>query len=331
MSPVRWGVLGRSGHFLKNVYLPLRDSDQIRLTGIASRHTEQAREWAQRLGFEKAYGSYEELLEDPDIEAVYNPLPNHMHLEWIKRAADHGKHILCEKPLCLSAADVEEAIDYVKQKGVLLMEGFMYRFHPQWIYARDMVQMEKLGSIRNINAAFTYNNPDPTNIRNIKEDGGGGLYDIGCYCISSSRYLLGREPDRVIATVERHPEWGTDTFASAIMQFGDTQATFSCGTLTHPTQFVTVNGSGGRLTVELPFNIHPDVPVNVSVSNSIEEKRVAFGPFDQYAGQFEAFSHAIRTGDGVPTPPEDALANQRVIDALFASEKSGNWESVTKA
>jgi predicted dehydrogenase len=287
-----------------------------------------AQQWADRLGFQRAYGSYEELLADPEIEAVYNPLPNHMHLEWIKRAADHGKHTLCEKPLCLSASEVEEAIDYVRQKGVLLMEAFMYRFHPQWIYARDVVQAEKLGGVRNINSVFTYNNPDPNNIRNIKKYGGGGLYDIGCYCISSSRFLLGREPDRVLATVKRHPEWDTDISASAILQFGDTTATFMCGTLTFPDQYVTVHGAGGRLTVELPFNIHPDVPVDVSVTNSIDDKTVSFGPFDQYKGQFEAFSHVIRTGGEVPTPLDDALANQRVIDALFASEQSGGWEPV---
>lgn len=328
MSPVRWGVLGRSGHFLKNVYLPLRDSDQTNLLGIASRNVKEAEAWSKRLGFQKAYGSYEEMLEDPEIEAVYNPLPNHMHLEWIKRAADHGKHVLCEKPLCLNAAEVEEAMDYVRQKGVLLMEAFMYRFHPQWKYARDMVQAQKLGSVQNINSVFTYNNPDPNNIRNIKDVGGGGLLDIGCYCVSSTRFLLGREPERVVATVKRHPEWGTDTLTSAVMQFGDSQATFMCGTLTFPDQYVTVHGSSGRLTVELPFNIHPDVPVNVTVSNGIETKTVPFGPFDQYRGQFEEFSHVIRTGGGVPTPLQDALANQRVIDALFASEKSGNWEPV---
>lgn len=332
MKPVKWGVLGVADHFVKKVFLPARDSDMVEVVAIASRRKESAQAAAAKLGIPRAYGSYEDLLADKEVEAVYIPLPNHLHVEWIKKAADAGKHVLSEKPLGLDASQVEEAADYAQKRGILLMEAFMYRFHPQWRYAHDLVQTGNLGEIHAVQSTFFYDNPDPNNIRNIFDAGGGGIYDIGCYAVSTARFLMGREPTRAVAVVERHPEWKTDILASAILDFGGAHATFTVGTRTFPDQHVTALGAGGKLTVEIPFNTHPDVPVQVHVTDDIGSRSISFGPRDHYGAELEAFSAAIRDGaDTAPTPPSDAIANQRVLDALFASEKSGTWEKVKGA
>ncbi|MFP4011153.1 MAG: Gfo/Idh/MocA family protein [Spirochaetaceae bacterium] len=329
MEPVKWGVLGVADHFVKKMSLPAGDSHMVDVVAVASRRAESARRAAAELGIPRSYGSYEELLGDSEVEAVYIPLPNHLHVEWTKKAADAGKHVLCEKPLGLNAAEVQEAVDHCERRGVLLMEAFMYRFHPQWRYARDLIRTGNIGPVRAVQSTFSYNNPDPNNIRNIYDAGGGGLYDIGCYAVSSARFLMGREPSRVVSLIERHAEWKTDILASAVLDFDGAHATFSVGTQTFQDQHVTALGGSGAVTVELPFNIYSDVPVYVTVRDGIGSRRVAFGPYDQYQGELDAFSEAVRSGASVaPTPPSDALANQRVLDALFASEKSGTWETL---
>lgn len=328
-NAVKWGVLGASGHFRKKVSLPAQEAEGVELFAIASRDIAAAERTAGLLGIPRHYGSYEALLADDEVEAVYIPLPNHLHLEWIKKAADAGKHILCEKPLGLDAGEVEEAIVHCRKRDVLLMEAFMYRFHPQWRYARDLIRTGNIGTLNAVQATFFYNNTDPANIRNIYDAGGGGLYDIGCYAVSAARYLTGREPERVVSLIARHPEWRIDMLSSAVLDFGGPQATFTVGTQTFAHQHVTALGSSGVVTIEIPFNTHPDVPVGVQVTDSISTRRVTFGPFDHYRGELEVFSRAIRDGaDTAPTPPQDALDNQRVLDALFASEKSGGWEAV---
>lgn len=332
MKPVVWGVLGTAGHFVKKVFQPARDSSLVELRGIGSRSESAAQKVAGELGIPRHYGSYQAVLEDPEIEAVYIPLPNHLHLEWIKKAADAGKHILCEKPLGLDASQVGQAITYCESRGVLLMEAFMYRFHPQWQYIRDLVHTGNIGTIRAVQASFFYTNTDANNIRNIYDAGGGGLYDIGCYAVSAARYIMEREPRRVSALIERHEEWKIDKLSSGLLDFGGAHATFSVGTQTFPYQNVTAFGSGGVVSVDIPFNTYPDVPVYVTVTDSIGSRRVPFGPFDHYGGELDAFSLAIREqAPSAPTPPSDALANQRVLDALFASEQSGGWEKVLEA
>lgn len=328
MKPVVWGVIGISGHFVKNVLLPTRTSPKLCIRAIASRSADRAREAAERYGIPHSYGSYEELLADEAIEAIYNPLPNHLHLEWIKRSADAGKHILCEKPLCLTAEEVREALEYTSAKGVLLMEAFMYRFHPQWVRARELVQTGAVGRPVGVQASFAYNNPDPTNIRNIREVGGGGLYDIGCYAVSSARFLLGREPRRAIATMQRDPDSGIDRLTSGMLDFGEAQAVFTVGTQNAAHQHVTLFATGGHITIPIPFNTPPDVPARMSVTTSLGTRELSFDPVDQYGLQFEAFSNAVRTGGEAPIDPQDALANQQVLDALFASEESARWEDV---
>ncbi len=329
MNTVNWGVLGVAGIFRKKVFVPGRDSDLVVWDAIASRDQEKASKAAVEFGIPKAYGDYQDLIEDAEVEAVYIPLPNNLHLEWIKKAADAGKHILCEKPLGRSSAEVEEAIAHCDAKGVLLMEAFMYRFHPQWLHVHDLIRTGAIGSVRGVQSTFFYNNQDPANIRNRTETAGGALYDIGCYNVSSSRFLIGKEPTRALSLINRHPEWGTDTLSSAILDFGDAQATFTAGTLTHPHQHVSVYGSSGRIDVEVPFNTPADTPALVVVTDTVGTREVSFEPLDHYGEELEVFSLAIRGEEPETlTPVSDALANQRVLDALFASEASGNWERI---
>ncbi|ADN02754.1 Gfo/Idh/MocA family protein [Spirochaeta thermophila] len=331
-QPVRWGVLGVSGHYRLRVHNPMDDLENegvVERIAIASRELERAKEAARQLGFRKAYGSYEDLLADPEVEAVYIPLPNTMHAEYVKKAADAGKHILCEKPFTMSAKETEEAIQYALEKEVLVMEAFMYRLHPQWQHAKRLVSAGEIGEVQNIHVFFSYHNPDPSNIRNRKELGGGAIPDIGCYAVSSSRFLMGREPERVVALVRRDPELEVDTLSSGILDFGGPRALFTVGTRTFPRQEVQVYGSRGYLSIEIPFNMYPDVPAKLTVQTSVGTRVVETEAIDQYGLEFTAFSLAVRGEMPLPIPPEDAIANQKVLDALFRSEESGTWEKVT--
>ena len=328
MKPLTMGILGVAEHFRLRVRVPVVGLEEVRIKGVASRSLERAKVAAAEWQFEKGYGSYDDLLADDEIEAVYIPLPNHLHGEWIKKCADAGKHILCEKPIDLDQARAREAVEYAESKGVLLMEAFMYRFHPQWIRARELVEIGEIGAPQAIHTIFTYNNQDPENIRNNPDIGGGALLDIGCYAVSSARFLLGQEPSRVVCTIERHPTFGTDSLASAILDFGGARALFTVSTAMWPKQQVRVFGTGGTLAVNLPFNAFPDVPLTVTMENDLGVREIATGPVDQYAEMFKAFAAAVRAGGPVPTPPSDALANMKVLDALFRSAETGRWEEV---
>ena len=326
MEPVRWGVLGVATHFVLRVLLPLLKSEQVEVTAIASRSADRAREAAGRWGIPRWYGSYEELLADREIEAVFIPLPNHLHAEWIRKCADAGKHVLCEKPLALNAKEAAAAVTYAEKAGVLLMEAFMYRFHPQWRRARELVRVGEIGTVRAVHTYLCYDLQDPGNIRNKLEMGGGALMDIGCYAVSTPRFLFGREPERVFGVVERDPGFKTDIFSSAILDFGSGRALFSVGTQAFSYQRVDVHGTGGHLSVHVPFNMYPDVPPRLTVITSVGEREVDLPAADQYGLEFEAFSRALRQGQAVPTPPQDAVDNQKVLDALFRSAESGRWE-----
>jgi len=328
MKPVVWGVMSVSVHYALRVHTYLARSPLVQLRGIASRDRKRAEQAARELGMPKAYGSYEELLADKEIEAVYLPLPNHLHAEWVKKAADAGKHVLCEKPFALNAAEAEQAIRYARSKGVLVMEAFMYRFHPQWKRAREIVRAGEIGTPHVVSTLFSYMLKDPSNIRNVLSAGGGGIPDIGCYAVSTARFLLGREPSRVVSLVHRDPQMGTDILSSAILDFGTARAQFTVGTQTHSWQRVEVLGSGGQLTVLLPFNAYPDTPMQISVTTGVGTRQVYAPATDQYQEMFEAFSRAVREGGAEPTPAEDAISNMKVLDALFSSEKSGGWEKV---
>jgi predicted dehydrogenase len=326
MKPVRWGVLGVAEHFLKKVYPPLAGSPLAQVAAIASRSAERARSVAQRLGIGQSYASYEELLADRTIEAVYIPLPNHLHGEWIRRAADAGKHVLCEKPLAMNAGEAQACLDRARSRGVLLMEAFMYRFHPQWRLAFDLVRRGEIGKVRAVHTVISYMNTDPANIRNILSAGGGALMDIGCYAISMPRWLFQSEPDRVVALVSRDPNYGTDILSSAILDFGQGRSLFTVSTQAYSAQRVEVLGTGGRMAIWIPVNAPSDVRARLTVTTPVGEREPELPLADQFGLEFEEFSRALREGRPVPTPPEDAVANQKVLDALLASERSGSWE-----
>jgi predicted dehydrogenase len=327
MKPLTMGILGVADHYRLRVRVPIAGLDEVRMKGVASRDRARAEAAAREWGLEKGYGSYDELLADDEIEAVYIPLPNHLHGEWIRKCADAGKHVLCEKPIELDHARAAEAVAYAEKKGVLLMEAFMYRFHPQWMRAKELMEMGEIGSPQAIHTIFSYENLDPGNIRNIREVGGGAILDIGCYAVSSARFLMDAEPSRVVCTLERHPQFDTDSLVSAMLDFDTARALFTVGTAMAPQQQVTVFGTGGSLTVHVPFNAYPDVPMKVTVETGVGVRELACGPADQYAELFRAFAEAVRSGGPVPTPPTDALANMRVLDALFRSAESGAWET----
>lgn len=328
MNSIRWGVLSVSNHYRLRVHHQLVGSELTQVVAIASRDAEKAAQAAREFGFEKSYGSYEALLADPVIDAVYIPLPNHLHTEWIKKAADAGKHVLCEKPFAMNATQAADAVRYAEAKGVKVMEAFMYRFHPQWVHAKEIVRSGEIGKVQFVHTQFTYNNKDPRNIRNIFGTGGGAIYDIGCYACSSARFIINKEPERAISTVSRDTGFGTDILSSAMLDFGDARSLFTVGTQSFPVQQVDIVGTSGTITIYIPFNMYDDVPAEMRVVTGIGPRTVKLGPAGQYRLMFDAFSKSIAEGRPVPTPSSDAIGNMKVIDALFRSEKSGLWEKV---
>ncbi|MDR1931101.1 MAG: Gfo/Idh/MocA family oxidoreductase [Treponema sp.] len=332
MEKLRFGVLGCSEHYALRIATPLKSSLLVEPYCIASRDLEKARNYAQKWGFPRACGSYEELLADPEIDFVYCPLPNHLHLTYIKKAADAGKPVLCEKPLTMNLKEALEAAEYCEKRGIPVMEAFMYRFHPQWIRAAEIVRAGELGRVMATSGVFSYDLKDGSNIRNIAETGGGALYDIGCYTVSSARLLMGAEPERVICTLKRDPVFKTDIYASALLDFGDGRSsTFTVGTQLYPWQRVRAIGTGGTLAVEVPFNMYGDVPGLIRVNTGVGERLIQTEIADQYLLEFDAFAGAlIDKAPAAPTPISDAAANMAVLDALFASAASGNWEKVIR-
>ena len=328
MEAVRWGVLSVSGHYALRVHGPLSRLAEARIVAIASRDGDRAAAAAARFGIGRSHPSYEALLADPEVEAVYIPLPNDLHAEWAQKALDAGKHVLCEKPLAMDAAEAKGMAALASQKGLLLMEAFMYRFHPQWLRAKEIIQSGELGAIRALHVWFGYNNADPSNIRNRVENGGGALYDIGCYAVSVSRWLVGSEPRRCLSLVERDPDFGTDRLSTGILDFGSARATFTVGTRVHPHQRVEVLGEKGSISLGLPFNAYPDVPMKLEIRTGLGTREVAAGPLDQYAELFAAFSRALRSGAPAPTPVADGIANMAVLDSLFRSAERGGWVEV---
>ncbi|KYF60027.1 NAD-binding protein [Sorangium cellulosum] len=336
LTPVRWGVLGAS-NFALTVSLPgMKRGPLTQLAALASRDIGKATAAARSLGIPRAYGSYDELLDDPEIDAIYNPLPNHLHVKWTARAARAGKHVLCEKPIALSAEDAEALVDVQRETGKLIAEAFMIRNHPQWQQVRDWVRRGKIGELVSVQAAFSYYNRDAANIRNKKAVGGGALYDIGCYAVNTSRFLFGREPVRAMALVDHDPEFGTDRLTSGLLDYGGAHLTFTCSTQAVPYQRVNAFGTKGRIELEIPFNAPADQPCKVwlddgSTLNCSSAKVISFPAVDQYHLQSEAFSRAVRAGGPVENSIEVAVGNMRVIDALFRSAESGRWEKISPA
>ena len=331
MRKVRWGVLSTALIGTEKVIPAMQRGQYCEVVAIASRSLEKAQVTAESLGIPKAHGSYEALLTDPEVDAIYNPLPNHMHVPWSIKALEAGKHVLCEKPIGLSAAEGQQLVDAARSRPQLkVMEAFMFRHHPQWQKARQLVREGAVGSLRTIQTFFSYHLADPDNIRNIAEMGGGGLMDIGCYPISVSRFIFEREPDRVCGFVEYDPRFRTDRLASAVMDFGAldgaaTSATFTVGTQLAPYQRVNIFGTSGRVEIEIPFNAPRDRPCRLwhETDDGIEE--ILLPTADQYTVQGDLFALAVLEDTEVPTPIEDAVANMRVIERIYESARKGGW------
>jgi predicted dehydrogenase len=324
---VRWGILGTADIAVRKVIPAMQGSELSRVAAIASRSKEKAARAAEALHIPRVHGSYSDLLTDPEIEAVYIPLPNSLHAEWTLAAADAGKHVLCEKPMALSAAEAQRMIDGAQKAGVKLMEAFMYRLHPLWSEVRRLVEEGAIGDVLAIQSFFSYRNMDPEDIRNIPRYGGGALYDIGCYPVNVARMLFESEPSDVMAAIHRDPDFGTDVVTSVILDFEGRHAAFTCSTQIEDDQRVHVQGTDGRLLVEIPFNIPPDRPTrlyrfaggNPPVDPHVEAYDIPAA--DPYGVQADAFSRAILTDAPVPTPPEDAVANLRVLERIFAAAR----------
>ena len=324
MTKLQWGVLGCASIAVHKVIPAMQRSQHGEVVAIGSRDAERAAQTAAQLGIARSHGSYEDVLADDGVDAVYIPLPNHLHAEWTRRAAEAGKHVLCEKPLGLDVAEVVGMIEACRAADVLLMEAFMYRLHPSWQRTHELVASGTIGELQAIQARFTYYNVDPDNIRNIADYGGGGLMDIGCYPINVARWFFGGEPIRVTAAVRRDPTFGTDVLASAVLEFdGGRQATFTCSTQLEPDQRVHLLGTSGRLEVEIPFNIPPDLPTRVVLAAGGDPPVAPdltvyeFPPCDQYTAMADGFARAVADGSLVPTPPEDAIGNMTVIERIL--------------
>jgi predicted dehydrogenase len=329
-NKVRWGVLGTANIALKKVLPAMRRGQFTTLAAIASRNLAKAREAATTLGISTAYGSYEELLAAPDIDAIYIPLPNHLHVPWTIRAAEAGKHVLCEKPLSLTVAETESLLAVRKRTGVKIGEAFMVNCHPQWLRLRQLLGEGRIGELRSIVGVFSYFNVNPANIRNQTECGGGALMDIGCYLIHSARYAFAAEPTRVVACIERDPVMQIDRLTSAILDFPTGQTVFTCSTQLVPYQRVQFLGTLGRIELEIPFNAPPDRPTRLilDIGGDLTGSGItteSFSVCDQYTQQGDAFSRAVLEETEVPVPIEDALKNMAVIEALFDSASSGQW------
>jgi len=332
MKPVVWGVISTAKIGRERVLPGMKKSKLLEIRAIASRTEASARKAADALGIPRAHGSYEALLADPEIEAIYNPLPNHLHVPMTLQAAAAGKHVLCEKPIALTAEEAQQL--RAAASKVLIAEAFMVRFHPQWLRAREIIQEGRIGTLRAVQMFFGYTNVDPANVRNKADIGGGGLYDIGCYAIVAGRYFLAAEPTRGLALVERDPVFGTDRLASALVDFGDgRRLDFTVSTQIAPHQRLQLCGTKGRIELPIPVNAPQGAKTRVLIDDcsSLEGAGVVTETIpesDQYMLQGEAFSRAVRGEIALPYGVDDAIANMRVIDALFRSERSGKWEAI---
>ncbi len=329
---LRWGVLSTANIGLRKVLPAMQKGQFTTVDAIASRDLAKARKAADALGIPKAYGSYEELIADPNIDAIYNPLPNQMHVPWTVKAAEAGKHVLCEKPLSLTVAEAKTLLAVRTRTGVKIGEAFMIRSFTQWLRLRELLNQGRIGELRSVVAFFSYFNNDPANIRNQVESGGGALYDIGCYCIQAARYAFAQEPTRVVAKIERDPALLTDRLTSAILDFPGGQSIFTCSTQLIPYQRVQFFGTKGRIEIEIPFNAPKDRPTRLFIDSTGDLTRSGittetFPVGDQYTMQGDDFSKAVLENTEVPVSLEDAINNMAVIEAIFRSGETGQWES----
>jgi predicted dehydrogenase len=327
---IRWGVLGVARIATEKVIPAMQRGEMTEVAAIASRDERKARAAAGALGISKAYGSYEALLADPEIEAIYNPLPNHLHVPWTIRALEAGKHVLCEKPIGLGVAEAADLMAARDRTGRLAQEAFMVRTHPQWLRARDLVRGGRIGTLRSMTGYFSYFNRDPANIRNLADIGGGALMDIGCYLIHTSRMIFEGEPRRVLGLIDRDPDMGIDRLTSIVMDFDRGQSIGTCSTQAVAYQRMHLIGTTGRIEIEIPFNAPPDRPCRMFVDDGSDLsgggiETIQIPICDQYTIQGDLFSRAIREGGAAPYPLEDTIANMRVIEAVTRSAERGVW------
>jgi predicted dehydrogenase len=331
-NKLRWGVLSTAAIGVNKVIPAMQKCQYASVVAIASRDLAKAREAAGALGVPTAYGSYEELLADPNIDAVYNPLPNQLHIPWTIKAAEAGKHVLCEKPFSMTVAEAKTLLAVRLRTGVKIGEAFMIRSAPQWLRLRELLDQGRVGELRSITGFFSYFNIDPTNIRNQIEAGGGALMDIGCYLIHASRFAYAQEPTRVVGRIERDPQMHTDRLASAILDFPAGPSIFTCSTQLVPYQRVHFLGTRGRIEIEIPFNAPVERPTRMFIDDGgdLLGKGITTETFptcNQYTAQGDAFSKAVLENTEVPVPLEDAIKNMAVIEAIFRSAESGQWVS----
>jgi predicted dehydrogenase len=332
---IRWGILSTANIGLKKVTPAILKSPYSEVVAVASRNIDNANAYIAELGLTgkaRAHGSYEALFADPNVDAIYNPLPNHLHVEMTLAAAKAGKHVLCEKPIALNAKEAEQLRQL--PKGIVFYEAFMVRFHPQWIRAREIARSGELGELRAVRGAFTYFLTDPTNVRNQVDIGGGGIYDIGCYPITAARFLFDADPLRAVSLVDRDPVMKTDRLASALLDFGrGRQATFTCSTQTNLSQSLELLGSKGRMELSVPFTPNAGTATAILVDRDYDvsgnlARREIIPPCDQYTEQANAFCRAILDNKPLEWGVEDAIKTMRVIDAVYESERTGAWANV---
>jgi predicted dehydrogenase len=329
---IRWGILGVASIAMRRVIPAMQQGEVTEISAIASRSLEKAQAAAKKLSIPKAYGSYDDLLADPDIDAVYNPLPNHLHVEWAIRAAFHRKHVLCEKPLSRTVAEARRLLEARDEYKVKIGEAFMVRTHPQWVRTAELVRNGRIGKLHSSAGYFSYFNVDPANTRNIADDAGGALMDIGCYPIKTTRFVFNEEPERVIASMERDPCFKTDRLTSAILQYPTGQAIFTASTQLVYYQRMQFLGTEGRIDVEIPFNAPTDKPTRIFIDDGKDlyggasQITESFPVCNQFTIQGDLFSKAILNNTEVPNPLEDAICNMAVVEALFRSAQSGKWE-----
>ena len=335
MRKVIWGAIGGTAKISVDLVLPaMQRSELCEVRAIASRSLEKAQTAAGKLGVPVAYGSYEELLADPEIEAIYNPLPNHMHVDWTIKALEAGKHVLCEKPIALNAQDATRLRDAVERTGLLLAEAFMVRHHPQWRMAREIAQSGRIGDVLAMQEIFAIQMLDPNNIRNIKDVGGGGLYDLGCYAVTTSRFIFGSDPVTVTGSFDFDPDFETDRLMSGIAEYeGGRQLSFICATQMVPRQRVHILGSKGRIEIQIPFNAISDEEMEIYVDDGRDLRgggieKIVLPASNQYGLQGDAFSRAVLGEKSLEWDVEDAIVNMKVIDAFFRSSKNKSWEKL---
>jgi predicted dehydrogenase len=331
MKKVSWGVLSTAKIGIEKVIPAMQKGKYSQINAVSSRDIKEAKEVARRLGIPKAYGSYKKLLEDPEIEAVYIPLPNHLHVEWTVKSLEMGKHVLCEKPIGMNFKEAEHLKQEMEKFPALkVMEAFMYRFHPQWQMTKKLVEEKKVGELKNIHSIFSYYNDDPKDIRNQPETGGGGLLDIGCYCVSLSRFLFNKQPIRVCGTIEHDPKMKTDRLVSAVLEFESGTSTFTCSTQMVAHSRVEIYGTNGKIEMETPFVPSPESKTKIKHQVGPQTEEFVFEECNQYTIQGDLFSEAILKDSSAPTPIEDGVANMKVIDKITESHKKGTWINISQ-